>query len=314
MRIVLRGERLVSLSGNWRICSMQQKTLLVWVVACAITIAACSETPQSTLSPTAVDPSTSALNPDGSSLKVNAPSDLSPNGITVNTRPTLTFTAQAAKYAPVAFAHEVEVQNAEGNVVYARMVDPATGVVNHDVASDLPTNSTLWFRARARSGDLSGPWSGFAQFGTSGPALGGGGGGSLPFPVPDACGPFGPHGRLPCVLAVAAQSVEWQACAAGRGVNCHRFTRQVVYALSQSDPNFQMILAQPGNHACNCSGCGGSDGATMFREDTTVYGGRSVFDMITGAGGPSPGLTWSHLGDGGPRPGDLPRNAPLCAP
>ena len=40
---------------------MQQKTLLVWVIACAITIAACSETPQSTLSPTAVDPSTGAL-------------------------------------------------------------------------------------------------------------------------------------------------------------------------------------------------------------------------------------------------------------
>jgi hypothetical protein len=167
MRIVLRGARLVFLSGNWRICSMQQKTLLVWAMACVLTIAACSETPQSTLSPTAVDPSTGALNPDGSNLKANAPSDLSPNGVAVGTRPTLTFTAHAAKYAPVAFAHEVEVQNAAGDVVYARIVDPVTGAVNHDVEADLPSNNTLWFRARARSGELYGPWSGFAEFRTS---------------------------------------------------------------------------------------------------------------------------------------------------
>ena len=153
---------------------MQRKTLLVWAMACALTIAACSETPQTTLSPTAVDPSTGALNPDGSSLKVDAPTGLAPNGVTVNTtRPTLTFTAGAARFAPVAFAYEVEVQNAAGNVVYIGNVGPVTGSVSHDVEASLPTSTTLWFRARAKAGDHSGPWSDFAEFRT--PAQGGGG-------------------------------------------------------------------------------------------------------------------------------------------
>lgn len=295
---------------------MQQKTPLVWAMACALTITGCSSSPQTTLSPTAADPATGALNPDGSSLKVDAPTGLGPNGVTTDShRPTLTFNASAGRYAAVGFAYEVELQNEAGQVIYTNLVGPATGAISHTVEVDLPSATNVWFRGRARAGEQSGPWSGYAQFRTPQPsAASPGAGGVLPFPIPEECGPFGPHGRLGCALAVAARSVEWQLCAAGRGVNCHRFTRQVVYALSQSDPNFQMILTAPGNHACNCSGCGGSDGATMFREDTTVYGGRSVFDMITGAGGPSPSVTWSHLGDGGPRPGDLPRSAPLCAP
>jgi len=111
------------------------------------------------------------------------------------------------------------------------------------------------------------------------------------------------------VLAVAALSDEWARCARGIGINCHRFSRQVVYALAQSDPNYKMIQAAPGGNACNCSACGPSDG-TMFREDTTVYNGNQVFDMIGGAGGPTPSLGWS--GVGAPRPGDIPNNAPLC--
>jgi hypothetical protein len=113
------------------------------------------------------------------------------------------------------------------------------------------------------------------------------------------------------VLAVASQSLEWQGCAAGSGTRCHRFSRQVVYALAQSDPNWQMIQAAPGGHACNCNFCGPSDG-TMFREDTTVYGGTQVFDMIVGAGGPTPSLGWSFVG--APRNVDGPANAPLCVP
>ena len=184
MRIVLRGARLVFLSGNWRICSMQQKTLLVWAVACALTIAACSSTPQTTLSPTRGRSfGLAALNPDGSSLKVDAPTDLGPNGVTViDTRPTLTFNATLVDMPPVAFAYEVEVQNEAGNVIYTRIVGPATGAINHTVEVDLPSSTNVWFRGRARAGEQSGPWSGYAQFRTDGQASGG------------PCGPGGPVG------------------------------------------------------------------------------------------------------------------------
>jgi hypothetical protein len=108
---------------------------------------------------------------------------------------------------------------------------------------------------------------------------------------------------------MAALSAEWATCARGIGIGCHRFSRQVVYALSQSDPGYRMIQAAPGGQSCNCNFCGPSDG-TMFREDTTVYNGNQVFDMIGGAGGPTPSLGWSAVG--APRPGDIPTVAPLC--
>jgi hypothetical protein len=50
----------------------------------------------------------------------------------------------------------------------------------------------------------------------------------------------------------------------------------------------------------------------MQREDTGVYAGRRVFDMIVGAGGPSPSLNWSEVP--GPRSGDIPVEAQVCVP
>ena len=164
---------------------MQQKTLSVWAIACALTIAACSSSPQTTLSPSAVDSTSGALNPDGSSLKVDAPTGLSPNGVTVDSvRPTLTFNASSGRFAAVSFTYEVEVQNAAGAVVYSRLVGPASGSMSHDVEADLPFSDTFWFRARARAADQSGPWSGFAQFRT--PER------SATTPRPGTGGPVGP--------------------------------------------------------------------------------------------------------------------------
>ncbi len=299
---------------------MKTRTFLAWPVVCALTVASCSSAPDTPLSPSGAVTTSSFVNADGSTLKVTKPGGLSPNGGVLDTRrPTLTFTASTGLYpssgTPLSGAtYDVEVQDAAGGVIYARTL---TGT-SHTIDTDAPYSTTFWWRARARIGDLVGPWADFAMFrtedeprpSTPGPPVPQPGG-ALPFPVPAACGPGDPSNRFACAAAVAALSVEWQACAGGRGVSCHRFTRQVVYALAQSDPNWKLILAAPGGHACNCFGCGPSDG-TYFREDTTVYGGNRVFDMIVGAGGPSPSLTWSAVP--GPRPGDLPTDAPLCVP
>jgi hypothetical protein len=141
---------------------------------------------------------------------------------------------------------------------------------------------------------------------TPGPAPGPTPGSGLPFPIPAACAAGDGYG---CASAMAPLSTEWGLCRSGNGVGCQRFTRQVVYALSRTDPNWKMIRAAPGGHACSCSSCGPSDG-NMFREDTTVYGGNRVFDLIIGAGGPSPSLWWNEVP--GPRAGDLPADAPVC--
>ena len=295
---------------------MTRTTLYAWMIAGALALSACSGTPRTPASPTGESATAGALNPDGSNLKVTAPSGLSPSGGTVDSRrPTLSFNGSTGRFQPAPITgYELEVFNSNNTIAYNRA---SVGTV-HTLESDLTFADTYTWRVRARIGDQFGPWSSSGSFRTPDPPAppppappppptGGG----LPFPVPAECGPGGPGNRIACVLAVAAQSVEWQGCAAGAGTRCHRFTRQVVFALSQSDPNWKMIQAAPGGHACNCSSCGPSDG-TMFREDTTVYAGTQVFDMIVGAGGPTPSLSWSFVG--APRPGDGPNDAPLCVP
>jgi hypothetical protein len=239
---------------------------------------------------------------------------LSPNGTILDTRrPTLSFTNASGVYVPVGLAYEIVVEDGTGTAVYGRTIGETPGTSAHTLDTDLDYAQDWWWRARARLENEVGPWSGYAQFRTPDPppppppppTPGGG----LPFPVPAACGPGAPDDRSACVAAVAALSAEWQGCRGGSGVRCHRFTRQVVFALAQSDPNWQMIQAALGGNACNCSFCGPSDG-TMFREDTAVYGGNRVFDMILGAGGPTPSLAWQAVP--GPRAGDLPATAPLC--
>ncbi|MBA3270795.1 MAG: hypothetical protein H0T71_09800 [Acidobacteria bacterium] len=299
---------------------MQRKTMFAWQVVCALAITACSGTPQTTLSPTGVTAELTAVNADGSTVKVGAPRDLGPNnGETVGSlRPTLGFTNPPGRFVTVGFAYDLEIQNANGSVVYERTIGESGSSSTHGLEADLTYSDNFRWRARVRLGSQAGPWSEFATFRTLDrpappapppPTATATPSGQLPFPVPAACGPGDPGNRFACASAVAGLSAEWASCAAGRGVSCHRFTREVVYALSQSDPEWQLIQAGPGGHGCNCFGCGTSDGS-YFREDTAVYGGNRVFDMIVGAGGPSPSVNWSPVP--GPRAGDFPVSAQLC--
>lgn len=296
---------------------MKRMIMRVGVVVCAIAVASCAGTPETPASPTATTDIVAAANPDGSLLKATAPSNLSPRDATLDTRrPTLTFNKSEGRFAPAGFAYDLEIQNAAGAIVYPRTIGEIPGTVQqHVIDLELDYETTYWWRVRAVYEGQDGPWSAFAEFRTPNrpapvivvpPTASGGG---LPFPIPAACGPGGVDNRIACVVAMAALSAEWGSCARGSGLGCHRFTRQVVYALSQFDPNWKLIQAAPGGHACNCNTCGPSDG-TMYREDTTVYGGNRVFDMIFGAGGPTPSLGWSPVP--GPRDVDRPADAPLC--
>jgi hypothetical protein len=291
---------------------MHRKTMWALGVVCALTLASCTGNPETMTSPSGVTPTSAALNPDGSTLKVNAPGGLSPSGGAVldTVRPTLTFTAAAPRFQGAALDHELQIVDSNDLVVYSS----GSASSPHGVPIDLSYSDNFWWRVRARLGDERGPWSAYAQFRTPdrptlAPPTASGGGGGLPFPAPAECGPFGPNDRFACASAVAALSVEWQRCRAGQGIGCHRFTRQVGIALAQFDPAWTLIQAQPGGHACDCNSCGPSDGR-MFREDTVVHNGNRVFDMITGAGGPSPSLSWSSVP--GPRAGDVPVLPPAC--
>lgn len=292
---------------------MKRTMIRMSVVVWAIAAVSCTGNPETPLSPRATTDLTATANPDGSTVKANAPANLSPaNSNTLDTRrPTLTFSNPTGRFVNAGFAYDIEIQAASGAVVYSRIIGESPGTSSHTIDTELDYETNYWWRVRSLYDGQNGPWSTFAQFRTPNrpvtiivdPS------GGLPFPVPAACGPGGPDNRFACAAAVAAQSAEWGRCARGDGVGCHRFTRQVAYALAQSDPAWKLIQAAPGGHACNCNSCGPSDG-TMFREDTVVYNGNRVFDMIVGAGGPTPSLNWSPVP--GPRDVDRPADAPLC--
>jgi hypothetical protein len=276
---------------------------------CVLALVSCSGTPQTMTSPSAAEGGTATLNPDGSNLKANPPTNLTPTGAAVldTVRPTLTFTGATGKHTSATFDHEVQIVNANDVVVYS---SPSISSP-HGVSTDLSYADNFWWRVRARQGAEFGPWSAYAQFRTPDPPTPvapppGSGGGSFGFPVPAQC----LAGDAPgCASAMSALSIEWERCRGGSGVGCHRFTRQVANALALADRNWANIQAAPGGQACSCTSCGPSDG-TMFREDTIVYAGSQVFDLIVGAGGPSPSLSFSSVP--GPRPGDLPIRPPLC--
>lgn len=277
-----------------------------WLAAvAAVTLGAavaCSESRPAPLSPTGSVGSLDAA-ADGSTLKVTAPTLISPTGGgRVDTRrPTFTFGSSTGRYTSTVPAYRLELLDASSGAVLGAQV-LAAGQTSYTVDADLAADATYAWRVRAELDSAFGPWSSAATFQTPASVVAppsGGGDGTLPFPVPAECGLGYPvNNRIACASAVSRLSAQWAACARGSGIGCHRFTRQVVYSLAQSDPSWRMIIAAPGGLSCDCNSCGGpGDGLTRLREDTTAYNGR-VFDMVQGAGGPTPSLMWSEASAG----------------
>jgi hypothetical protein len=277
---------------------MQRNTILAWAAVSALAIAGCSDSPQTMLSPTAVDSDATTLNPDGSSLKVSPPADLSPREVTVDSvRPALSFTSANGRFVAAAFAHEVEIVNANGDEIYRRLLGDSSGSVTHTLESDLTYADNFWWRVRARRGNHAGPWSDYAPFRTPDRAGFATTGGDLPFPVPEACGPFGPGDRTACVLAMTVVSPWWPACQAGSGTNCHRFTRSVAAALATHDPRWGLLSKNPGEQQCSWNACGSGNGSG-YGEDVVVHldgGTLRGWDIVTGAGAPGAQAGWSRL-------------------
>lgn len=273
------------------------RSTVTMVVAALV---ACSEAPTSVVAPSAAPGSTAAA-ADGSTLKVSAPTLQSPVGgeRVATRRPTFTFTASAGRHASTTAGYRVELLDDNGALLLARTVSAGTTSLAADTDLDLG-RSYLW-RVRAELDGAFGPWSAFGSFLAPAEAtVQVPGTPTLPFPVPAECGPgYAVGNRIACASAVSRVSAQWGACARGSGIGCHRFTRQVIYSLAQSDPAWRMIVAAPGGLSCDCNSCidGSGNGRDRMREDTTSYNGR-VFDMVSGAGGPTPGLQWSEAAAG----------------
>lgn len=140
---------------------MRKQYLTACMLVVGLTMAAACSSSSSPVSPAA---NTGAgAGPDGSTLKVSAPTPVSPaNGVRIDSlRPSMTVAAASALHtASPTFAYRYEVVNPAGEVAY-------TGVsvgTRHDAPLDLALDTRYQWRARAEYQGAVGPWSQFVDF------------------------------------------------------------------------------------------------------------------------------------------------------
>jgi hypothetical protein len=119
---------------------------------------ACSDSVTTPVSPTSsTGVVTDATGPDGSTLKVTAPTPQAPaNGAILAGSAQLILAVQGAtgKFVPIAVQHRFEIRNPGGTVVFDQVV-AGTSVV----PSALDPNTTYRWRARGENAQGFGPWS-----------------------------------------------------------------------------------------------------------------------------------------------------------
>lgn len=272
---------------------------LALAAAIAVGCSGSSQNPTAPTSPTSGDPDAAA---DGSTLKVTAPTPVSPvSDFRINDRrPTLRIANSQGRFAGSAFSYEFVVLTTSGAVVRSATVAGGEGTTTwvYPLATELQGNARYQWRARAVLDGAHGPWSATATFQT--------------VAAPANCEAVDPwwQERSACIATVAATSAEWQRCSAGSGVACHRFTREVARALAMGDPNWGLLGKSPGTQQCTLNRCG-SLGGDGFGEDIIAYcrnpatcrnrfgpNGRNdiqSIDIIQGAGGAGAKLTWGPV-------------------
>ncbi len=140
----------------------------------AVMTVACSGTPNSLVSPSAVLGDTTALNADGSNLKVNQPLPVTPlfELTNVSVAPTLTARGSTGLYQTgAALSHRFQVAEADtfATVTVSGMgVTDASGVTRWTVDPPLSAAKRYVWRVRAELNDAVGPWSTTFAFTTAG--------------------------------------------------------------------------------------------------------------------------------------------------
>lgn len=137
-------------------------------LATVVFATACAQNPESPTSPSATSGSTAA-NPDGSTLKVSAPTPVSPaNGeVADSVRPTVVFTNAVGRFTSAAFSYRVQVLNADGAAIADLVVgqDPS-GQTSLGAEADLAFDTDYRWRVRAEFQGEGGPWSSVWSFRT----------------------------------------------------------------------------------------------------------------------------------------------------
>jgi hypothetical protein len=133
---------------------------------CLIALAvACSKSPSAPSESDAGVPSSSEAAADGSTLKVHAPSLMSPiNDVRLDNRqPTLVVANTSGRFVNSSYVYEFQLMDDGGNVVQSANI--AQGSSNTAWALDVLEKDTPYrWRVRATLADARGPWSSVGRF------------------------------------------------------------------------------------------------------------------------------------------------------
>lgn len=133
--------------------------ILTVALALSATLACSVQTPLTPEPPPGSGPRAA---PDGTTLKVGAPTLVSPiNSDTVTTqKPTLTISAATGQFSNATFSYQFELQTDAGAVLASGTVSGTT----FTVPDNLAINAAFRWRARATVGGAVGPYSGLGRF------------------------------------------------------------------------------------------------------------------------------------------------------
>lgn len=279
--------------------------LAALAVCVAIMVACEAATMRSPVSPTATREGVSALNADGSNLKVTAPIGLVPlfEATNVGLTPTLAAIGSSAVHTTAAgLAYRFQVADSES---FSNIVSSGTGsvdasnIVRYTVEPALTANKRYVWRLRAEMNDAVGPWSNVGAFTT---VTAGGTVSTTPGPTGStgprpADPPPGQRLPLPDMQGVLARfSDARDSCPRGLKYVNNPWQDRVIDAFRAIDSRWG-YNAKPNRTAAENDGVpviAAGDEAAYHYGPGPDQGSPDVHlvDMLIGHCGPNPSLTW----------------------
>jgi hypothetical protein len=150
---------------------MKRKLCFVWLISAVALVGACGKDSNNPTSPssTAVTGVTAAA--DGSTLKVNAPTPLSPvNGVKLEQGVPVTLvvgnaTPSFGSPSALPLTYKFELYNGSGTKVYTSPnINAGSATTSVTVPGELESDKPYTWQARAENGGNAGPWSARASF------------------------------------------------------------------------------------------------------------------------------------------------------
>lgn len=250
--------------------------------AIAVSLAGCSGSSESPTSPSSVESTDAAANPDGSTLKVTAPTPLAPiDGVKLSTpRPTFTFANAAGKYSAASLTYRVQLLDAASNVVGDVTMPGGDGSTSYAADSDLAYATAFQWRVRAELDGSPGPYSGLATFNTPEPPPAANAAPS----GPSTDGSVGPNRSIGLNEALSIIVRVHNELRFNLGSSSSRQSRidflwAAVAAIHYGHPRFNSAGGDPGW----CVKDGGS-GRPPSDDVLVACGSREAWDLIGGAG------------------------------